>query len=173
MSSSKKHSSSKLFPLTLAVAACIAAPATFAQSLGVNAGAAARVETPVASMQSQGNAHAGAHAMPQAATPAIPAVPATPAVPPVKADPVAGTEAQAAVPAVPATPATPATPAKKNWSELDANGNGSLSATEAAPMQNLAKVFVKADADANGELTQDEYKAWLAANAKGKAKAGG
>jgi hypothetical protein len=32
-------------------------------------------------------------------------------------------------------------------------------------------VFVKADADANGELTQDEYKTWLAANGKAKAKA--
>ena len=42
-------------------------------------------------------------------------------------------------------------------------------------MDGLSQVFAKADADANGELTQDEYKAWLAANgkAKGKAKAGG
>lgn len=167
--------SRKLLPLSLAAAACLAAPGTFAQSVGVgvNAGGAARVETPVASMQSQGSAHAGVHAMPQAATPAVPAVRATPAVPPVKADEASGTTAQAAVPAVPATPATPATPARKSWSELDANGNGSLSATEAAPMQALDKVFVKADADANGELTQEEYKAWLAANAKGKAKAGG
>lgn len=163
--------SKKLLPMSIAVAACLAAPVAFAQSLGVgvNAGGAARVETPVAAVQSQGNAHVGAHASPQAATPAVPAVPATP---PVKADPVAGSEAQAAVPA---TPATPATPAKKGWSELDANGNGSLSASEAASIESLSKVFVKADADANGELTQDEYKTWLAANgkAKGKAKAGG
>lgn len=165
--------SRNLLSLSLAAAACLVAPATFAQNAGKHAGAAVRVETPVASMQSQGNAHAGAHAAPQAATPAVPATPATPAVPPVKADASTGTEAQAAVPALPATPATPATPAKKSWSELDANGNGSLSATEAAPMQALDKVFAKADADANGELTQDEYKAWLAANAKGKAKAGG
>ena len=76
---------------------------------------------------------------------------------------------------VSATPATPASPAKKSWSELDANGNGSLSATEAAPMDGLSQVFARADADANGELTQDEYKAWLAANGKtkGKTKAGG
>jgi hypothetical protein len=38
-------------------------------------------------------------------------------------------------------------------------------------MQSLAKVFAKADADADGELTQDEYKAWLAANGKARAKA--
>ena len=45
----------------------------------------------------------------------------------------------------------------------------------AASMRQVAKVFAKADADANGELTQDEYKAWLAANGKtkGKTKAGG
>ena len=42
-------------------------------------------------------------------------------------------------------------------------------------MDGLSQVFAKADADANGELTQDEYKAWLAANGKtkGKTKAGG
>ena len=37
-------------------------------------------------------------------------------------------------------------------------------------MESLAKVFPAADADANGELSQDEYKAWLAANGNGKAK---
>ena len=37
---------------------------------------------------------------------------------------------------------------------------------EAASLQGLAKAFAKADADANGELTQDEYKAWQAGNAK-------
>ena len=67
---------------------------------------------------------------------------------------------------VAATPATPATPARKNWSELDVDANGSLSAGEAASMQSLTKVFAKADANADGELTQDEYKAWLAANDK-------
>ncbi len=167
--------SKKLLPMSIAVAACLAAPVAFAQSLGVgvNAGGAARVETPAASVQSQGSINADAQANPQSA---IPAVPATPAVPPVNSDSTTTTttEAQAATPAVPATPATPA---KKGWSELDANGNGSLSATEAAPMESLSKVFVTADADANGELTQDEYKTWLAANgkakAKGKAKHGG
>lgn len=165
---------SKLLPLTIAVTACLAAPAAVAQSLGVgvNTGAAVRVETPIASLrsQAQGNVHSGAHANPQAAIPAVPATPAIPAVPAVKADPAAAGAAQAAVPA---TPATPATPAKKSWSELDANGNGSLSATEAAPLDGLSEVFVKADADANGELTQEEYKTWLAANGKAKAKAGG
>ena len=74
--------------------------------------------------------------------------------------------------APPATPATPAAPASKtSWSELDADGNGTLSAGEAGGVQSLSKVFVQADADANGELSQDEYKAWLAANGKGKAKA--
>lgn len=166
---------SKLLPLTIAMAACVAAPSAFAQSLGINAGAAARVEIPAASLQSHGNAHVGARANPQAATPAVPAIPATPALPPVKADPVAGAEAQAAVPATRATPAVPATPANRSWAELDANGNGSLSVAEAASMHSLSKVFVKADADADGELTQDEYKSWLAANgrAKGKTKAGG
>lgn len=67
-----------------------------------------------------------------------------------------------------------AQPAKKSWSELDANNNGSLSASEAAPMESLAKVFPEADADADGELTQDEYKTWLAANSsKQQPKQGG
>lgn len=80
--------------------------------------------------------------------------------------------AQAAPQQAPVTQAAPAVaPAQKTWSELDANGNGSLSATEAAPIESLAKVFGKADKDGNGELTADEYKAWLAANG-GKPKAG-
>jgi hypothetical protein len=72
-----------------------------------------------------------------------------------------------------ATEAAPqAAPAQKTWAELDANGNGSLSASEAAPIEGLSKVFAKADKDGNGELTGDEYKAWLAANGGGKPKAG-
>ena len=63
-------------------------------------------------------------------------------------------------------------PAQKTWAELDANGNGSLSASEAAPIDSLTKVFAKADKDGNGELTADEYKSWLAANGGGKPKAG-
>lgn len=57
-----------------------------------------------------------------------------------------------------------AEPAKKSWSELDADGNGSLNVGEAGALQSLAKVFAQADSDGNGELTQDEYKAWLASN---------
>ena len=72
-----------------------------------------------------------------------------------------------------ATEAAPqAAPAQKTWAELDANGNGSLSASEAAPIDSLTKVFAKADKDGNGELTADEYKTWLAANGGGKPKAG-
>ena len=72
-----------------------------------------------------------------------------------------------------ATEAAPqAAPAQKTWAELDANGNGSLSASEAAPIDSLTKVFAKADKDGNGELTADEYKSWLAANGGGKLKAG-
>ena len=64
--------------------------------------------------------------------------------------------------AAPASPA--AAPAKKGWSDLDADANGSLSVGEAAGLQSLAKVFAQADGDGNGELTQDEYKTWLASN---------
>ena len=60
----------------------------------------------------------------------------------------------------------------KSWTELDANGNGTLSATEAEPLPGLAKSFARADVDANGELTQDEYKAWLATKGKDKPNAG-
>ena len=56
-----------------------------------------------------------------------------------------------------ATEAAPqAAPAQKTWAELDANGNGSLSASEAAPIEGLSKVFAKADKDGNGELTGAE-----------------
>lgn len=75
-------------------------------------------------------------------------------------------------PQQPAEAAPQAAPAQKTWAELDANGNGSLSASEAAPIESLSKVFAKADKDGNGELTGEEYKAWLAANGGGKPKAG-
>ena len=42
--------SRNLLSLSLAAAACLVAPATFAQNAGKNAGAAVRVETPVASL---------------------------------------------------------------------------------------------------------------------------
>ena len=42
----------------------------------------------------------------------------------------ASTDARAGTQATtPAVPATPASPAMKSWTELDANGNGTLSAT--------------------------------------------
>ncbi|MGV8943385.1 EF-hand domain-containing protein [Thermomonas sp.] len=87
----------------------------------------------------------------------------------------AGMAQDAQVPqASPPVAGTTAEPAKKSWSDLDVNANGSLSATEAAPIESLAKVFDKADANGDGELTQEEYKAWLAANAgKQQPKQGG
>ena len=102
------------------------------------------------------------------------------------AAPGAFAQSAAAAPKDPATQATTTTqatpqqpteaapqataPAQKTWGELDANGNGSLSASEAAPIESLSKVFPKADKDGNGELTAEEYKAWHAANG-GKSKA--
>lgn len=62
-----------------------------------------------------------------------------------------------------------AEPAKKIWSELDADGNGSLNVGEAGALQSLAKVFAQADSDGNGELTGQEYKVWWSANAGAKA----
>jgi len=62
-----------------------------------------------------------------------------------------------------------AAPKKMNWSDLDTDKNGTLSVTEAASVQSLAKAFTEADANADGQLTQDEYKAYLAANGNGKA----
>ena len=59
---------------------------------------------------------------------------------------------------------------KVNWSDLDTDKNGTLSASESASVQSLSAAFAKADANADGELTQDEYKAYLAANGKGEAK---
>lgn len=74
------------------------------------------------------------------------------------------TMAQQATPPAAERVDKPAEPARKTWSELDVNSNGSLSTSEASPMQSLAKVFGEADTDADGELTQDEYKTWLASN---------
>lgn len=53
---------------------------------------------------------------------------------------------------------------KNWWAELDADGDGRLSANEAAAMENVAKIFPAADADHDGQLTVEEYKAWLASN---------
>lgn len=151
----------KLLSLAIALALGGAAPAAMAQ---VKLGGAVRAETPVA------QAHVGVHGNAQVATPATPAVPATPATPPVRSE---TGEMTPAVPATPATPAAPAQPAQMSWAELDANGNGSLSAAEAAGIPQLEKIFVKADANADGELSADEYKAWLSLGGKAKAKSGG
>lgn len=64
-------------------------------------------------------------------------------------------------------------PQKKNWSDLDVDKNGTLNAAEAASVQSLAKAFTEADANADGELTQDEYKAFLAASGKATPRSGG
>ena len=48
-----------------------------------------------------------------------------------------------------------------SWADLDADGNGSLSAQEAKRHEGLASVFGTADADADGELTADEYRGYV------------
>ena len=152
--SKTNNKTSKILPLAIALGLCLGAPAAIAQ---VKLGGAVRADTPVAQAQ------VGAHVHAQAATPATPAIPATP---PVRTE----TGMTPAVPATPATPATPAQPAQMSWTQLDVNANGTLSASEAAGIPQLDKIFVQADANADGELSTDEYKAWLAANGKGKAK---
>ncbi len=59
-------------------------------------------------------------------------------------------------------------PAKKSWSDVDTDKNGSLSKSEASSVPALGQVFEQADADADGALTADEYKAYVA-----KAQTGG
>ena len=125
------------------------------KTLLLNFAIAAAMAAPTAFAQDAG-ANAGVQA--------TPAVAATPAVPPAPIPPEQ--DARNPQDLTAATAAESATPARKNWSELDADANGSLSVAEAASMPQLAQVFAKADADADGELTQDEYKAWLAANGK-------
>ncbi len=176
---SKHNKITQLFPLAAAFA--LASPAVLAQSHGVGAGAhinanaSARVPTQMPAQASAGmEMRAMQRAEPQQkATPAVPATPATPAVPASKSDVGKATPAEPATPATPATPAEPAAntdgkQTRKDWSALDADGNGSLSVAEAASLDSLAKVFAQADTDANGELTGEEYKVWWAANAGGK-----
>ena len=62
----------------------------------------------------------------------------------------------------PATPTDTDGPKKVTWSELDADGDGSLSKTEAEPIESLSQAFDSADTDKDGMLTADEYKAYLA-----------
>ena len=62
-------------------------------------------------------------------------------------------------PAEPATPA-PADSVKVTWADLDADGDGKLSATEAAGIERLGDGFGDADADGDGLLTAAEYNDW-------------
>ena len=184
--------------IAIATLAALVAPLAFANGATPQAHAHVKAEIAAAkAFQAQENAGFVAQATP--ATKAVPAIPptdaargaaatevrgATPAIPATPPADVPRSGTTPATPATPptdatrgtgvgATPATPATPAKKNWAELDIDANGTLSATEAGSLNGLAKVFVQADANADGQLSQDEYKAWLSANGKGKAKAGG
>lgn len=145
-------------PLYLALALTLAAPLAFAQST-----------TPQSATPTQDTTNAATNAATQDATNAA------------TQDATAATQDATNAATQDATAATQSTtqdataqmkgePQKKNWSDLDIDKNGSLSATEAASVQNLSSVFAKADANADGELTQDEYKAYLAANGKGEAK---
>jgi len=70
-------------------------------------------------------------------------------------------EAQDPAAASAAAPASGA-PAKKSWSDVDTDKNGSLSKSEASSVPALSQVFDQADADADGALTADEYKAYVA-----------
>jgi hypothetical protein len=181
--------------IAIAILASLAAPLAFANGAAKQATAHAHAKAEIAAAKAvQAQENSGLIAQATKATPAIPptdaargnapteargATPAVPATPPVDAPRSGTTPATPATPpsedtrgtGVGATPATPATPAKKSWAELDVDANGTLSATEAASLNGLAKVFVQADANADGQLSQDEYKAWLSANGKGKAKA--
>lgn len=147
--------------LILAVASlALAAPMAMAQVAGGQAKAqlGAKANANAASEVNAAHDHAAAQVGAQAQ-----ATPATPAVPPTA-------EATAATPATPAAPPAKAS-GKTNWSDLDGNGNGTLSAAEAQGMPSLAKIFVEADANADGELSQDEYKAWVVSNNAARAKA--
>lgn len=63
-------------------------------------------------------------------------------------------------------------PAKKSWSDVDTDKNGSLSKSEASSVPALSQVFEQADSDANGALTADEYKAYVAKAQSGASGSG-
>ena len=169
-----KNYNNKKTLMLAAASLALAAPMAMAQvaspvKANVGANVNANAATQVQAAHDQAAAQMGAQGLVKAqaevqATP--PAVPATPAVPPTG-------DATSATSAVPATPAAPVAKAsgQKNWSDLDGNGNGTLSVTEAKEMPSLSKIFVEADANADGELSQDEYKAWVASNNAARAKA--
>jgi len=56
-----------------------------------------------------------------------------------------------------------AAPQATSWNDVDADGNGVISAEESAAAPALAEVFAEADANADGELTGEEYRAFVAA----------
>ena len=92
------------------------------------------------------------------------AAPPTEAATQAETGPQAQTATQAATGAQGATAATDAgmAPAKKSWSDVDTDKDGSLSKTEASTVPALAQVFDQADSNADGTLTADEYKAYVA-----------
>ncbi len=57
-----------------------------------------------------------------------------------------------------------------SWADLDADGNGSLSAQESKRHEGLSSVFAQADADGDGQLTADEYRAYITAQQGGAAQ---
>jgi len=145
-------------PLYLALALTLAAPLAFAQSTTPQSATPTQDTTNAASSATQDATNAASTATQDATSAAT-------------QDATAATQSttQSAT-QDDATAQMKGEPQKKNWSDLDIDKNGSLSASEAASVQNLSSVFAKADANADGELTQDEYKAYLAANGKGEAK---
>jgi len=102
-------------------------------------------------------------------TPPYSATPATPASP---ANPATGTPATPATPAYPADASaasmgnSPTTTKQMNWSDLDADHNGSLSKSEASTLNSLSQVFDTADGNKDGSLTADEYRAYLKSQGK-------
>jgi len=147
-------------PLYLALALTLAAPLAFAQSTTPQSATPTQDTTNAASSATQDATNAASTATQDATSAAT--QDATAATQSTTQDATAATQD--------ATAQMKGEPQKKNWSDLDIDKNGSLSASEAASVQNLSSVFAKADANADGELTQDEYKAYLAANGKGGAK---
>jgi hypothetical protein len=121
-------------PLFLALALTVAAPLAFAQSTQYPQSTAPTAAPTTEAQSATPTAQDATNAATQAAT---------------------GTQNEAM--------SSTSEPKKVNWSDLDANKNGTLSASEAASVSTLAKAFGEADANADGELTQDEYKAYLAA----------
>ena len=143
-----------LLAATLAVLAPMAMAQEAAKPVKADAGVAAQVNAAhdqAAQMDTQAEAQTQA-------TP--PTTPPTPTTLPTGDATKAAADAQAAQAS-----------GEKNWSDLDSNGNGTLSASEAQAMPSLSKIFTEADANADGELSQDEYKAWLASNNAARAKA--